>query len=162
MVFGDLTKPPSLTVIQRLPDGGAEEVRDTLFLQVPPQGGHVAYVGVRVTNFEGCRIDLAASVFVPDAGPLEAEEKRRVEIGDGGSSDPSDPSNFANVPMCPNYGSLDIVGPSWSLVVQAAQRDGRSVKAALPVVFSCDAAGADCACECAKDYVLGKCGRDAG
>ncbi len=161
-VFGDLTQPPSLTVIQRMPDGGVEDVRDALLLQVPPQGGHVAYVGVRVTNFERCRIDLSASVFVLDGGALEAEEKRRVELGDGGASDPADPANFANVPVCPNYGALDVVGPRWRLVVEAAQRDGRSVKAELPVVFSCDAGGADCACECAKGYELGKCGRDAG
>jgi len=162
-VFGDLTKPAALTVIQRMPDGGVEDVQGTLLLQVPPQGGHVVYVGVRMTNFEGCRLDLAASVFVADGGPLETEEKRRVDLGDAGFSDPSDPANFANVPVCPNFGSHEIVGTEWTLVVEAAQRDGRSVKTALPVRFSCDAGGWDCACECGHGYFLGKCGSpDAG
>ncbi len=161
-MFGDLSKPAALTVLQRMPDGGVEEVRDTLYLQVPPQGGHVVYVGVRAVNFEGCRLDLAASVFGADGGPLETEEKRRVELGDAGYSDPSDPANFANVPVCPNNGMHELLGTPWALVVELAQRDGRSAKVTLPVAFSCDAGGPDCACECAKGYELGKCGRDAG
>ena len=162
-MWGDLTQPPAVTAVQRLPDGGLEDVQGVLYLQVPPQGGHVTYVGVRVANFEGCRLELSASVFVPDGGPLEVEEKRRVDVGDGGLSDPSDPANFANIPVCPNYGARDFAGPPWDLVVEVAQRDGRSARVVMPVVFSCAFGSADCACECAHGYELGKCGaRDGG
>ena len=162
MVWGDLAQPPSLTVVQRMPDGGVEELGDTVFLQVPPQGGHVAYIGVRVHTLEGCRLDIAASVFAPDGGPLETEEKRRVDVGDGGLSDPADPANVANVPVCPNFGARDFVGPPWDLVVDVAQRDGRSARAVKPIVFSCGFGGWDCACECAQGYELGKCGAPDG
>ncbi|MBK7862067.1 MAG: hypothetical protein IPJ65_26315 [Archangiaceae bacterium] len=61
-MWGDLSQPAALTVTQRMPDGGAEALGDELFVQVPPQGGHVAYVGAKVTNFEGCRLELRASL----------------------------------------------------------------------------------------------------
>jgi hypothetical protein len=161
-VWGDLSQPASLEITQRMPDGGVEPAGGTLLLQVPPQGGHVAYVGVRVKNFEGCRVELSASVFDPDSGHLATEEKRRVDITLDGMSDPSDPANFANLPVCPNFGTRDYVGPGWSLVVEAKQRDGRAVKTTVPIVFSCDAGGWDCACECAQGYEFGKCGAADG
>lgn len=162
-VWGDLSQPASLTVTQRLPDGGVEDVGRTLYLQVPPQGGQVVYVGVRLQNFEGCRLELSASVLVPDSGHLETEEKRRVDVTLGGQSDPADPANFANVPVCPNFGVRDFPGNDWRLVVEAKQRDGKKVSTTLPIAFSCAAGGPDCACECAAHYEFGKCGgRDGG
>lgn len=147
-----------------MPDGGAEDVGGTVYLQVPPQGGHVAYVGARVHNFEGCRLVLSASLVDPGSGALETEELRRVDLTVDGGSDPADPANFANVPVCPNFGVRDFPGPTWRLVVSAEQRDGRKVSTTMPVVLSCATGGAECACECAAGYELGKCGgfRDGG
>jgi hypothetical protein len=51
----------------------------------------------------------------------------------------------------------------WRLVVEAKQRDGKKVSTTLPIEFSCEAGGPDCACECAAHYEFGKCGaRDGG
>lgn len=161
-VAGDLSRPPSLTATQRLPDGGAEDVRGTLYLQVPAQGGHVVFVGARVQNLAACGLELSAALVDPMTNRLETEEKRRVDLGPGFMSDPGDTANFANVPACPNFGTRDISGPQWNLVVEAKQRDGRTASATLPVVLSCETGGADCACECAAGYVLGKCGRRDG
>ena len=161
-MFGELSQPPELVVTQRVPDGGVEEVSGTLFLQVPPQGGHVVYVGARVRNLEGCRLELSASLFEPGSGALETEERRRVDLDSSGMSDPADPANFANVPACPNFGARDIAGPQWRLTVEAKQRDGRKASATVPVVLSCETGGADCACECAAGYELGKCGASDG
>jgi len=143
-----------------MPDGGAEELVDALVLQVPPQGGHVAYVGAQLQNFVEC-IELSAALREP-GGALAAEEKRRVDLEDG-RSDPAEPANFANVPVCPNFGSRDFPGFSWRLEVTASSRDGRSsVSRTLDVVPTCAFGGPQCACECAAGYDFGKCGRDGG
>ncbi|MBK7862173.1 MAG: hypothetical protein IPJ65_26875 [Archangiaceae bacterium] len=139
-----------------MPDGGAEALGDELFVQVPPQGGHVAYVGAKVTNFEGCRLELRASLYPPDSGSLAAEEKRRVDLTVDGASDPSDPANFANVPVCPNYGTRDFPGLPWVLVVEAKQRDGRSVSVTRTVVPSCAYGAAHCATASARGLRAGQ------
>jgi hypothetical protein len=161
-VWGDLSKPPSLTATQRMPDGGAEDLGAVLVLQPPPQGGHVAYVGARVQNFEGCRIELTATLYPPDSGLIAAYESRRVDLTVNGGSDPSDPAHFANVPVCPNYGDRDYVGLPWRLVVEAKDRSGKSLQAEYTVVPTCDAGGPQCECECRAGYELGKCGAKDG
>lgn len=162
-VWGDVSKPAALAVTQRMPDGGVEPLNGTLFLQVPPQGGHVVYVGAQVNNFEGCRLELSASLFEPDSGVLATEEKRRVDLTLDGGSDPSDPAHFANIPVCPNFGARDFTGVDWRLVVEVKQRDGRKVSASLPVTLSCATGASFCECECRAGYEFGKCeGRDGG
>jgi hypothetical protein len=162
-VWGDLSKPATLTITQRMPDGGAEDLGSALVLQVPPQGGHVAYIGARVENFEGCRLELVASLYPPDSGLLATEERRRVDLTVNGGSDPSDPANFANVPVCPNYGTRDFPGLAWTLVVEAKQRDGRTVSATRTVVPTCAFGASFCQCECSSGYEFGKCeGHDGG
>jgi hypothetical protein len=160
-VHGDASKAATLTVTQRLPDGTAEELTQALVLQVPPQGGHVAFVGAVIENFTEC-VELSAALKDLD-GSLAAEEKRRVDLT-GGRSDPKEPANFANVPVCPNFGTRDFPGQTWKLEVKVESRDGRaaSLSRSLDVVPTCAFGGSDCACECAADYTFGKCGRDGG
>ncbi|MBK7862066.1 MAG: hypothetical protein IPJ65_26310 [Archangiaceae bacterium] len=51
----------------------------------------------------------------------------------------------------------------WVLVVEAKQRDGRSVSVTRTVVPSCAYGAAHCDCECRAGYELGNCeGRDGG
>lgn len=167
--WGDKNGTPRLVITQRV-NGASQEVTSggALLLQVPPQGGYVAYVGARLYDFEGCRIDFSASLFEPDSGTLSTEERRRIDFplaGEGGSGtvDPSDPAHFANVPVCPNFDTRDYPGLTWRLDVVARAQDGREVKTSLPVVPSC-AGDANCECECRANYEFGKCSgaADAG
>ena len=158
----------------RLDDGTFGELTQDgmpIDLTFPVQGGHVLFVGARIHDMPECRQTLAATV-VDDAGVLYATELRRVDFpvadSDGGLPDLSDPANAANVPMCPDFGSRDVVNQDWILEVTVSDDAGYAASRTRHVTPVCrqsdPTALALCRCECSANYFLGKCGRaaDAG
>ena len=159
----------------RLSDGGFGELTQDgmpVDLTFPTQGGHVLFVGARVHDMPECNQLLSATVSDPQTGALYSTEERVVDFpvadDSGGIPDLSDTASVANVPMCPDYGTRDVLNQDWVLQVSVADDAGYSANALRHVTPVCrqtdPAALANCQCECAANYFLGKCvpGRDAG
>jgi hypothetical protein len=78
-------------------------------------------------------------------------------------TDPSELANFANVPICPDFGPRDYEGLPWRLDVDVTGRDGRTAKSSISVVPTCPVetngtvpGHVDCRCECRANYTFGK------
>jgi hypothetical protein len=154
-----------------LADGG------DLALIFPPQGGRVAFVGVRATNLDPCSVQLT--------GALRDEPTQQVRVdartvnllpsGDGwGTSAPASQSisaardTYSNVPLCPNqWASSDVFDHEFQLEVTLLDRTKRTMTKSIKVTPRCaepDRA-VECRCLCKLGYVLGEaCGAedDAG
>src|SRR6185437_13326487 len=65
--LGDRAAPPRMELRQLLADGGDVPIKDGDDLDVlfPPQGGRVAFVGVRATNVDGCGIQVTGVLRDP-------------------------------------------------------------------------------------------------
>jgi hypothetical protein len=166
---GDRAKP-----IEMVPgvaiDGRIVELHDgdPLPLVVPPQGGHVSFVGVRARNVDACHAKITASMVSAQTGLIAAEESRSVSLvatADGWAEpNASDISSVANVPLCPDYHDESIVDTSYVLKVRL--EDSRGAASACEVermvIPSCplqpEYERERCLCECRANYVLGVCG----
>jgi hypothetical protein len=166
---------PFIEIGMRLADGGFGELTQDglpVDLTFPTQGGHVLFVGARIHDMPKCNDVLSATVSNPQTGAQYATEEREVSFkvadGTGGIPDLSDTAYVANVPMCPDYGARDVLNQDWVLQVVVADDAGDAptkLRHVTPVCRQSDpAALAQCQCECAANYFLGKCapGRDAG
>jgi hypothetical protein len=139
----------------------------------PPQGGRIVLVGVRATNVDGCGLDLTGALRDPQTQQVTFE-RRTVDLtptGDGwgasGSvnrSMPSQISNFANVPVCPNEWSMsDIYDHTYRLEVTIRDRQGRELTKKIDVTPRCAAIDAQgCSCLCMAGYVLGQSCAEGG
>jgi hypothetical protein len=141
---------------------------DGIDLYLPQQGGHVSYLGARVTNLMSCGLTMRSSLFDIDDGNRVQYEERNTNLTPvggmtaWGQPDPFDPSSYNNVPLCPDYLANDIVDRAYALEVSVTDRDGRNVKARLGrVVPRCreddPRRRALCDCECRGHYYLGRC-----
>ncbi len=149
-------------------DGGFVELGEggALPLATPPQGGHVSFVAARATNLDPCGVKLKATVRSPRTGFIAAEEERTVtlSVADGGwaEAELDDISNFANVPMCPDYPPNEtLVDLPYDLEVRVVDRAGRTAHATRSIVPRCEQTEpydrALCRCECSEGYALGRC-----
>src|SRR5579871_4826783 len=140
--WGTKGAPASIEIGMWLDGGFSELTQDGMpvDLTFPVQGGHVLFVGARIHDMPGCRQTIAAEVYVP-GGSLYAFEERRVDFTvpdeDGGLPDLSDTSNVANVPMCPDYGTRDVVNQDWVLTVTVSDDAGYSATAQRHVTPVC-------------------------
>jgi hypothetical protein len=170
-VLGDLTQPIQLEPLGLGPNMTAAPIADggMVTLAFPPQGGRVIFAGVRATNIDPCGVQLD--------GALRDETTRQVRYDsrtinlvpgpDGwGSSDPGDPSTFANVAVCPNeWSKTNLYGTPYALEVGVTDRRGRALTTSIEVIPECSepAHAAECLCLCMGGYVLGQsCAADAG
>lgn len=146
----------------------ALEEGGVLPLVVPPQGGHVVFVGALI---EGARTDYVklTSTLTEPSGKLLASDARTVAL----EVDPEQPTRKrtrivsytqqSNLTLCPNYAPRAVDGQTAHLTVEVSELyvDAPTpVKTELDVTPTCPANGADsaaCACECGASYVLGKC-----
>jgi acyl-CoA hydrolase len=143
---------------------------DSIKLQKPVQGGHIVLLGAQVENFPTDAANLHVRVRHEETGLLAGEEARTVTmVAVGGNSSRKQPdlrsqSQFANVPLCPDYDAID-VGEQRMLVeieITALYTDPPLVGVAtLHLVPSCSSTDVNdralCQCECQSNYALGKC-----
>ena len=147
---------------------------DPVELWRAPQGGHVLVVGARIRGLEGETISLRARVRDPESNRILAEEKRTVVT----ELVPEEPgwrqtlrqtnSQATHVPVCPNYGTRDIVGQTQRVEVHVTElyapveTTGQTELTLVPTCMQTEPGHlAQCVCECTADYVLGRCA-DAG
>jgi hypothetical protein len=152
---------------------------DDLAVIFPPQGGRVAFVGVRATNLDGCGVQVTGALRDPLSKQLRLDGRtvnlRREDdgfgtTGEGASTDLEDSSaigNYSNVPLCPNqWADQDVFDQVFELEVRVQDVHGKKGGATIHVTPRCAEPGAketSCRCLCKKGYVLGEsCGEDAG
>jgi hypothetical protein len=161
--FGDPSAAPELELLtvdaasvgSALSDGGGIE------LVFPPQGGRVVFAGVRVKNFDACRVQLTGSLRDTASNKI-VFDSRTVNLAprDGGEwvgSVDDDISTFANIPVCPNqWASVDGFGVPMQLELELRARDGQLLERVIDVVPFCAAGDDECLCQCKEGYVLGE------
>ena len=138
-------------------------------LVVPPQGGHVLFIGARLANVHGMFVKLHARLLNPDDGSVATEEMRTVALVPvAGSStmfetDNSSLTQVSNITTCPDYAPRSIVGQPYALemtVTEVMVPSPRQVVFTTLVIPSCPTTGPDaafCACECSGGFAMGKC-----
>ena len=163
-IVGDPTQPAQLEPIYRTADGEMAPLVDgtELPLLTPPQGGKVAFVGVRAFNVDLDGITLQVALREPCGGRVVGIERRPIawRIADDGFAEPAQPeeiSDYANVPACPNAGAVvDLDGQPHEVELRLYEA-GRMTEAIVAVTPTCgsDTAPQLCRCECDSDYELG-------
>lgn len=152
---------------------------DDLAVVFPPQGGRVAFVGVRAINVDGCGMQLVGALRDPLSKQVRLDGRtvnlRKEPDGWGttgrgaetdlGSSDAI--GDYSNVPLCPNqWADQDLFDQPFELEVQIKDRRGKTASKKIHVTPRCAEPGEKetaCRCLCRKGYVLGEtCGEDAG
>lgn len=139
-------------------------------LSLPPQGGHVLWVGAYIRNVHSETIELGARLRDPDTNALVAEEKRTVVVrpvpGQPGLFQPDirTVSQVAHIPVCPVYDPKPIVDTPYILEVSVRElyvEPQRTAKGTRTVTPTCsqspEAQQPICRCECEANYTLGKC-----
>lgn len=145
-----------------LADGGS------LPLVVPPQGGHVLFVGASIKGARSSVVKLRSVLTAPD-GTVVAADARTVAL----EVDPDDPTKQrtkvasytqqSNLTLCPNYNARAVDGEEHELLIEVTELyvDGaQPASTTRKVTPGCATSGPDaqlCACECGASYVLGKC-----
>lgn len=168
---GDVAQAPEMQVIYRTTAGEAAPLADgaTLPLTVPPQGGHILLVGVRVKNVDLCNATIQVALKDPNTARVAGIERRPVawHIADDGFAEPAQPfeiSDYANVPVCPNANlAQNIYDAPWTLEVRFYDAEENPTEQVLTVTPTCDE-DLDpqyCRCECAMDPEVA-CAPDAG
>ena len=166
--WGDCSLAPAAVMGMRDDEGNFVEVHDgdAVDLTLPIQGGRVLFVSARITNLEKQGVTLLGEVRNPDTGIVVARDERRVDftqaVADGyGQPDLVITSNAANIAVCPNYLSRDMLGREWLLDLTVTDSRGNPVKVTHRVVPACRHRDATvrsgCECECLGCFSLGKC-----
>jgi hypothetical protein len=177
---GDPAQPPTF-VITSLDGDDVEHVLNDggeLALILPPQGGRVAFVGVRAMNVDACAITLSGTLR-DEATGQERSDTRPADLfravdgwattgSDAQSSDGSSVgsiTSFSNITLCPNdWSTTDIYGHPYALTVTLTDSAKRTAKRTIHVTPACPepARVAECTCLCKQGYVLGdRCEQDA-
>ncbi|MEK6609109.1 MAG: hypothetical protein AABZ30_15735 [Myxococcota bacterium] len=168
VILGDLAAEPQ-AVVELRGEGGTPmplEDGDDVPLIRPPQGGHVVFIGARITNFCGNNAQLRGWVRHASDGNLVAFEGRTLDFnpikGDEAWGRPSYAgiAGVTNVPVCPNNTGRPLLGGPVLISAEIADRQGRIVASPeIAVNLVCTQESKDCrglcTCECDENYDLG-------
>lgn len=152
---------------------------DDLAIIFPPQGGRVAFVGVRARNLDGCGVQITGALrdLTTQQVRLDGRTVNLIKetdgfgvSGQGTGSDiaaSSEIGDYSNVPLCPNqWASKDIYDQPFQLELLVTDRRKKTMTKKITVTPRCAETGdklAGCRCLCRNGYVLGEaCGEDAG
>lgn len=179
--LGDPAKEPVIELRALRADGSDVPLQegDDLAVVFPPQGGRVAFVGVRALNVDGCGLQLIGALRDPLSKQIRLDGRtvnlRKEPDGWGttgrgaetdiGSSDAI--GDYSNIPLCPNqWADQDLFDNPFELEVQIKDRGGKTATKKVTVTPRCAEPGEKetaCRCLCKKGYILGEsCGEDAG
>jgi hypothetical protein len=179
--LGDPSKDPIVEVRAIRADGSDVPLKDgdDLALIFPPQGGRVAFVGVRATNLDGCGVQLTAALHdpvsnkaQPDGRTLNLTREPSSDWGTTGSGVSTDIASsdaiaqYSNVPLCPNqWASQDVYDQTFELEVLVVDSRKKQADVKMHVVPRCAETGPKetaCRCLCKNGYSGQPCGEDAG
>jgi hypothetical protein len=152
---------------------------DDLAVLFPPQGGRVAFVGVRALHVDGCALQVIGALRDPISKQLRLDGRtvnlRREPDGWGTTGrgtttnieDSAEIGDYSNVALCPNqWADQDVFDVPFELEVAITDRTKKTATRKITVVPRCAEPGQKemaCRCLCRKGYVLGEtCGEDAG
>ncbi|MFZ4738709.1 MAG: hypothetical protein ACOYM9_22325 [Bradymonadia bacterium] len=130
-------------------------------LRPPFQGGHVLFVGARVTGLCPTNLVVSGRIVDPASGEVVSVDNRTgvtlVEREDGTMApDPQDLSAVANIALCPETTGLrDIEGTTLTLELRVSDAQGRRAETTRTVVPTCgglvDVTDREsCTCECKR------------
>lgn len=166
---GPGVEPTVVALVENDTRGGFVELHEggEVHLWQPLQGGHVIYVGARVTGLCADSVMVTGSILDATTGEVVAHETRRgfglEPQGDGtGLSAPFDLGAVANVALCPPpVTGRQVAGARFLLEVEVSDADGRTAMARATVTAVCGqadaAARAFCECECSAAGADGAC-----
>jgi hypothetical protein len=180
--LGDPSKEPIIELRALLADGSDVPIAegDDLAIIFPPQGGRVAFVGVRATNIDGCGVQVTGTLRDRSSKQIRFDGRtvnlRREPDGFGTTGrgtktnieDSAEIGDYSNIPLCPNqWADEDVFDRPYDLEVEVVDRQQKKkVVKTIGVVPRCAEPGAKetaCRCLCKKGYVGGEsCGEDAG
>lgn len=180
--LGDPAQSPIIELRALKADGTDVPLNDGDDLAVifPPQGGRVAFVGVRALNLDACGVQITGALRDPSTQQLRADGRTlnldREPDGWGTSGHGTTAKieesaligNYSNIPLCPNqWASTNVYDTTFELEVLVVDRGKRQVSKTIKVTPRCAEPGdkeVACRCLCKKGYVLGEaCGEsDAG
>jgi hypothetical protein len=173
--LGDPAKDIDFELRALLADGTDAPLTDggDLGLIFPPQGGRVAFVGVRATNIDPCSVQLTGAVRDEPTQQVRVDARtvNLIAGGDGwGTSAPPSQTisaardTYANVPLCPNqWASTDVFDHEFQLEVTLLDRRKHTMTKTIKVTPRCSEPSrvVECRCLCKLGYVLGEaCGED--
>lgn len=136
-------------------------------LIAPPQGGFVLFIGAALREVGEPTVQLRGALL-DGSGAVIAEDVRTSSLRPS-AADPAvltpdlrSYMNVSNIGVCPSRTATDRFGQPLTLQVTVTEpSSGRSGSATRTVVPSCtQGTAADiafCQCECAANFVLGKC-----
>lgn len=180
--LGDPSKEPEIEL--RALDVNGKDVPlvdgSELAIILPPQGGRVSFVGVRVRNLDGCAVKIIGAMRDPSS-KLVTLDGRTVNLtrepdgwgttGRGANITNIDDSqaiaDYSNIPLCPNsWSKQNVFDTPHEIEVVVTDRRQKTVSKVVTITPRCAQPGereTACRCLCKKDYVLGDlCGEDAG
>lgn len=180
--LGDPTKEPVIELRALRTDGTDVPLAegDDLAIIFPPQGGRVAFLGVRATNVDGCAMQIIGALRDPlsQRVMIDGRTVNLTREADGWGTtgrgakltnieDSQAIGDYSNVPLCPNsWADQDIFDKPFEVEVVVTDRRKRKASKRVTVTPRCAEPGAKetaCRCLCKKGYVLGEsCGEDAG
>jgi len=180
--LGDPSKEPEIELRALTVDGTDVPLVDgnDLAIILPPQGGRVSFVGVRVRNMDGCAMKIIGAMRDPSSG-LVTIDGRTVNLtrepdgwgttGRGANITNIDDSqaiaDYSNIPLCPNsWSKQDVFDKPHEIEVVVTDRRQKTISKVVTITPRCSQPGereTACRCLCRRDYVLGDlCGEDAG
>jgi hypothetical protein len=179
--LGDPSQPMTLELRALKADGTDVPLNagDDLAVIFPPQGGRVAFVGVRAKNLDGCAVQITGALRDPATKQIRLDGRtvnlRRDTDGFGttgqGTTTDLESSqaigDYSNIPLCPNqWASQDVFDHVFELEVKVEDHGRKTGDVKIAVTPRCAEPGPKetaCRCLCKSGYVLGEtCGEDAG
>lgn len=180
--LGDPAREPTLELRALRADGTDVALGDgdDLAIVLPPQGGRVAFLGVRATNVDGCAMQIVGALRDPlsQRVMIDGRTVNLTREGDGWGTtgrgatltnieDSQAIGDYSNVPLCPNsWADQDVFDRPFEVEVKITDRQKRTASKKLRVTPRCAEPGPKetaCRCLCKRGYVLGEtCGEDAG
>lgn len=163
-------EPRVVALVENTTEGGFRELNDggEVHLWRPVQGGHVIYVGARVSGLCADPVLITGRIKDLATGNVVSKEMRRgfglIDQGDATLlPDPTDLGAVANIALCPELtGEHDVMGTQFLLEVEVEDAEGRVARAqakVTPVCAQTDEAGlTTCQCECTRQGSAGGCG----
>ncbi len=168
---GDGAAPAVVELVEIGEDGAFHTISDggEIHLQRPLQGGHVVYIGARVTGI--CVDQVAITGRIRDLATrrvVAKETRQGLALDDRGDGTalPHEATlgDVANIALCPDLtGDTDVMGTTFTLELEVADTAGRVAQASARVTPVCGQTEGSperstCECECRIGAQNGGCG----
>jgi hypothetical protein len=158
--IGDQSAPAELQIVNLEADEATVSMTQAMAkvpLVPPPQGGWIVLLGARARNLDGCGLALTTALVDACDGQILQIDKRptHLELGADGWG-VSSLTTFGNLPVCPQLtATRDLHDVPYTVNVVVEDIHHKKASASLTIIPTCGTDPSRCACECARDYVVG-------